>query len=70
MRSLRSPGHQHLSDVVFRFLYAALKVNLLLLENKHFVSWWTPLSTMHTRLCDYTSSSLTFSSAVFCASVR
>lgn len=34
------------------------------------VSWWTPLSTMHTILCDHTSSSLTFSSAVFCASVR
>lgn len=70
MRSLSPPCHQHLSDVVFCFLYAAFKVDLLLLENKHAVSWWTPLSTMHTILCDHTSSSLTFSSAVFCASVR
>ena len=70
MRSLSSSCHQHLSDVVFCFLYTAFKVDLLLLENKDIVSLWTPLKTMHTRLCDYTSSSLTFSSAVFCASVR
>lgn len=52
MRSLSSPCHQHLSDVVFCFLHAAFKVDLLLLENKHDVTRWTPLRTMHTALCD------------------
>lgn len=33
-RSLSSPRHQHLSDVVLCFLHAAFKVDLLLLENK------------------------------------
>lgn len=70
MRSLRSPRHQHLSDVVFCFLHAAFKVDLLLLEDKHTVSWWAPLGTMHTMGCDSTSSSLIFSSFVLCVSVR
>lgn len=73
--SLSSPGQQHLPDVVFGFFHAAFKVHLFLLEITQCIV--TPPNTLPfpvcmsvcILLCICTSSSLIFSSAVFCLSV-